>query len=71
MPLDEPLVMAPVSGLHERETALLDRGERRHLQYLLLESANEAFDAANAFGRPHERRTRRDAEKAEFSYWLP
>jgi hypothetical protein len=77
MPLDEPLAIAPVSGLHERETALLDRGERRHPQYRSLSLRMKRSTppmpsgARTNAGLDAMPRKRSSAWKYALSYWLP
>ena len=62
---DDPVVVEAAGEVAERLVELPDRAESLQPEQLLLQRADEAFDAAVALRLPHEGRARLDAEGLE------
>ena len=64
--LDDPALVVTLTKFRQRAAQFLDVLEHPDSQQLLLQRANEAFDAAVAFRLAHERRGRLHAQEGDF-----
>jgi len=64
--LDDPALVVPLAKFRQRAAQLLDVLEHPDPQQLLLQRANETFDATVAFRLAHQRGRRRHAQESDF-----